>query len=201
MILTVARVGFALLALGAIAYQLSVSAGTGRLDLVNFFSYFTILSNLLASAVFLVGATRRGHTSSRTWTLIRGQAVVMMTVTLVVFAVLLSGTDVDVTQALVNMIVHQLFPIVVIADWLVDPPGEPVSVRDSLVWLAFPLAWTAYSLIRGALVGWYPYPFLDPANGGYATVAAYVVGILVFGIGVCAVVALAGTAMRTRQTR
>lgn len=200
MILTIARVGFALLTLGAVGYQLWVSAGSGRLDLVNFFSYFTILSNLLASAVFLLGATRRGPTSTRTWALVRGQAVVMMTVTLVVFAVLLSGTDVDVTQPLVNMIVHQLFPIVVIVDWLVDPPGERISVRDSLIWLTFPLIWTAYSLIRGALVGWYPYPFLDPANGGYGTVAMYIVGILIFGIVVCAAVGAAGTAMRSRQT-
>ena len=32
---------------------------------------------------------------------------------------------------------------------------------------------------RGAADGWYPYPFLDPANGGYATVAVAVVGITI----------------------
>jgi len=35
-------------------------------------------------------------------------------------------------------------------------------------------------LARGAIVGWYPYPFLNPANvGGYGGVAAYVIGIMV----------------------
>ena len=98
-----------------------------------------------------------------------------------------------------NVVVHRLFPIVVIVDWLIDPPRTSISVRGSLVWLAFPLLWTGYTLVRGALVDWYPYPFLDPADGGYGTVAAYVVGILIFGSLVSAVVAVAGSAMRGRR--
>ena len=31
---------------------------------------------------------------------------------------------------------------------------------------------------RGAIDGWYPYPFLNPANGGYGVVAATVVAII-----------------------
>ena len=46
-------------------------------------------------------------------------------------------------------------------------------------WLAYPLAWVSYTMIRGALTDRYPYPFLDPANGGYGTVAVYCVAILV----------------------
>ena len=52
-----------------------------------------------------------------------------------------------------------------------------LSVRDGLLWLAFPLAWTGVTLVRGALDGWYPYPFLDPANGGYGQVAVIAVAI------------------------
>lgn len=38
------------------------------------------------------------------------------------------------------------------------------------VWwsLAFPLAWIAYTFVRGAVVGWYPYPFLDVTTLGLA---------------------------------
>jgi hypothetical protein len=48
------------------------------------------------------------------------------------------------------------------------------------VWLSYPLVWVTLTLMRGAADGWYPYPFLDPANGGYASVALYFVTILVF---------------------
>jgi hypothetical protein len=198
-ILTAARLGFSALTLVAIGFTLWTTFQKGTLDVVNFFSFFTILSNLLAVVSLVGSATRGDRAASRTWDLVRGQAVVMMTVTLVVYARLLADADVSLNDQWVNVTLHRLFPIVVIADWLLDPPGSSVSLRDSLVWLAFPLVWTGYTLVRGALVGWYPYPFLDPANGGYATVAAYILGILVFGAIVSAIVALAGNAMRGRR--
>lgn len=198
-LLAIARLGLAALTLAAIVSQLAESAGLGVLDPVNFFSYFTIQSNLLSVAVFTLGALGMTGGNARRWDLIRGQAVVMMTVTYVVFALLLSDTDVDVAVSWVNLVVHTIMPLAVIGDWLVDPPQDAISPRTAMVWLAFPLLWTAYTLVRGALVGWYPYPFLDPANGGYATVALYVVGILIFGIVVSVVVAAVGSALRPRR--
>jgi hypothetical protein len=190
---------FGLLTLVAIAAQLKVAADAGVLNLVNFFSYFTIQSNLLSVAVFILGALGLTGHGTRRWDLIRGQAVVMMTVTYVVFALLLADTDVDVAVPWVNTVVHTIMPLAVIADWLIDPPQDAISPRTAMVWLAFPLLWTAYTLVRGALVGWYPYPFLDPANGGYGTVALYVVGIFIFGSVVSVVVAVVGSALRSRR--
>jgi hypothetical protein len=191
------RLGFALLTLVAIGTVAADLVGRGEFQPANFFSFFTIQSNLIAVAVFLVGAIR-GDPASRTWELVRGASVVYMTVTLVVFALLLAGTDVDVTLPWVDTVVHRIMPIAVIADWLIDPPDRRISFRTSLVWLAYPLVWTGYTLVRGALTGWYPYPFLDPANGGYATVALYVVAIFVFGMALCAVVAWVGSVMGAR---
>ena len=58
--------------------------------------------------------------------------------------------------------------------------------------MIYPLAWTVLTLIRGALDGWYPYPFLDPANGGYGALVTTTVGIVVGFF----VIALAGRAPR-----
>jgi hypothetical protein len=44
----------------------------------------------------------------------------------------------------------------------------------------YPLVYFAYSLIRGAIVHWYPYPFLDPRYpGGYGRIALYAVVLAV----------------------
>lgn len=40
----------------------------------------------------------------------------------------------------------------------------------------------------------YPYPFLDPANGGYGSVAVYCVGILIAMVVVSALVVVLGNA-------
>ena len=172
----VLRLGFALLTIAAIVVQASSSA---NFDPVNYFSYFTIDSNLIATALLLAGAlTWRNDTP--TLGFLRGAAVVYMTVTGVVFTLLLRGTDVDTTIPWVNTVVHEAGPLFILADWFVLPPRRYISSARSIVWLGFPLAWTIYTLIRGAASGRYPYPFLDPANGGYAAVTVYMIVILAF---------------------
>lgn len=70
------RAGFGILGVGAIATQLVDLTNKGVLSPVNFFSYFTILSNSLAVAVLLVGAARWNREPSRTMDLLRGAAVI-----------------------------------------------------------------------------------------------------------------------------
>ena len=193
------RLGFATVTTGAIAAQAADLNAKGVLVPANFFSYFTIQSNLIAVAAFLVGVAWWRTSPSPSWELVRGASVFHMTVTFVVFAVLLSGTDVDTAIPWVDTVLHRVMPIAVIADWLVDPPRHPIPFRSSLRWTTFPLVWLAYTMLRGALVGWYPYPFLDPGRGGYGSVAVYIVGILVFGIVLCAVIAWVGTTLGTKR--
>ena len=51
------------------------------------------------------------------------------------------------------------------------------SFRGGLIWLAYPLVYVVYSLIRGHVVDWYPYPFLDPGPRGYTGVIQSGIGI------------------------
>jgi hypothetical protein len=39
--------------------------------------------------------------------------------------------------------------------------------RWSLIWLAYPVLYLVYSLVRGAFVDWYPYPFINPVTSGW----------------------------------
>ena len=199
LLLAAARVAFALLTTAAIAAQLLQSADAGALVPINFASYFTIQSNVIGIVVFLVGAVRWRSPATPGWDLVRGASALNLTVTYVVFALLLSNTDVDVALPWVNTVVHTVFPLAVIADWLIDPPATPISWSRSLRWLAYPLLWLAYTMVRGALASWYPYPFLDPANGGYGTVALYVVAILAFGLVVMAALRIVGNALQARR--
>lgn len=182
------RLGFALLIIAAVILQ---AASNPSFDAVNYFSYFTIDSNLIAAGLLLAGATMWRSDDHATLDFLRGAGVLYMTVTGVVFTLLLSGTDVDTAIPWVNTVVHEAGPLVILADWFVVPPQRRISGARSIVWLGFPLVWTIYTLIRGAISGRYPYPFLNPVNGGYATVTVYMVAILVFmvllAIGIAAV--------------
>ena len=172
------RVFFAGLAVVAIVVQLASIAAKGTLNPVNYFSYFTIDSNLIAIGVLVAAALNRDRASTPWVDLVRGGAVVYMSITGIVFTLLLSNTDVDTAIPWVNSVVHELMPLVMLADWLITPPAARLRMRQGLLWLSFPLVWIVYTIIRGAIVNLYPYPFLNPANGGYASVAVYCVAIL-----------------------
>ncbi len=183
------RIAFGLLTLAAIVTQLWIGVTERDARVSNFLSFFTIESNLLTVAVLLAGAAlaMRGQATSPGWELFRGAVVAYMTTTFIVFAALLSGLpdNLDLTEPWVNFVLHQLMPIVMILDWIVSPPRHRWTVRQALVWMLFPLAYCVYSLIRGPIVEWYPYPFLNPDSaGGYPGVAAYSVGIAVLFVGI-----------------
>ena len=184
--LTQVRAFTGVLTLVAIAAQLKTTFDAGVLNPVNFFSYFTIQSNLIGAAVLLYLAVRGGAIRSGRVDWWRGAACVYLTVTFFVVIVLLEATDVGLQLAWVDVVLHKLVPVVVVADYLIDPPTTRLSISDGLLWLVYPLAWLGYTMIRGPIAEWYPYPFLDPADGGYGPVAVTVVAILVAGAALCA---------------
>ena len=167
------------LTLFAIGRQLAIHLAGGYSP-VNFLSYFTNLANLLAAGMLLRMATlaSAGRQPSPGEQRLRAMAVVYMTVVGVVFSILLRNVDLGGLLPWINVLLHYVMPVAIVADWLLEPGLAPSSTRDWLLVPAWPLAYVVYVLIRGALVGWYPYPFLDPRLGSYTSVALHVVAIV-----------------------
>ncbi len=151
----------------------------GGFSLINFFSYFTNLSNLFAAAVLLIDAIKGlSKHEARVDDRIRFASTVNMAVVGIVFAILLRDVDLGALLPWVNFVLHYLMPCVIVLDWLLQPPYKPIRMQHLLLTLVFPALYLAYVLARGSLTGWYPYPFLNPVNtGGYAGVAGYSAGI------------------------
>jgi len=63
-----------------------------------------------------------------------------------------------------NALLHLLGLIMLMADYKIHPPQRLFTSSQIILWLIYPLFYSAYSAIRGALTGWYPYPFLDPQH-------------------------------------
>jgi hypothetical protein len=185
--LIVGRLLFGLLTLVAIAAQLVTHLQHG-FDIVNFFGYFTNPSNIFASVVFIIGAVYLVQNREPTVTedLIRGASVVAMAIVGIVFSVLLRDVDLGTLAPWVNTVVHFVMPVVVVADWLYQPPKSKLTMRQTLYWLIYPLLYLLYTLTRGAITGFYPYPFLNPNTipghstaGSYGAVALYCIAIFV----------------------
>ena len=160
-----------------------------RFNAANHFSYFTVLSNVFAAIVALLGVF------SPVSAQIRGAAVLYMATTGVVYALLLRGVDVQ-TPAYANWVLHVIVPILVVVEWLVAPE----RTKRAWTWLAFPLVYVAYTLVRGPIVGWYPYPFLDPRPHGYGEVLLTSVFVAVVIAALAYAVSWAGTKLAQRSS-
>ncbi len=187
------RLAFALLTVTAIVVALVDQIESDR-SVANFFSFFTVDGNLLGAAVFLFLALTVRRVRTTRVDIVRGAATVALVTIGVVFALLLEDEEVDLPLRWVDTVLHRIMPVVFAVDWVLDPPERPISIRMAAWWLAFPVAWTVYTMARGAIVGWYPYPFLDPAIHGVWGVAAYIAGVAAFIIIVAVIVRWVGNA-------
>ena len=169
-----------------------------------YFSYFTIQTSLLDVVVLASGgvlALRHPSDGAR-FTAVRAAIVTYAVVTATVYAVLLRGIPQEgfIGVPWPNEVIHVVIPAVLVLDWLVAPGRSPIGWSALWLVVSFPLAWVAITLVRGGITGWFPYPFLQPDGaGGWGSVAAYIVGIAVFVVGVgCVAIALTRPRRRFR---
>lgn len=186
-VLPAVKILFALLGFSAVVTEIATLVQRGVFRSGDFFSYFTVESNLLAVVSLLVSsiALVAGHRSRRL-DYVRGAVTLFMTTTIIIFIVLLSGYPASELTAVPwdNTVLHYIMPIAIIVDWLFATRVDPVPYRKALLWLLFPLAYLLYSLVRGPIAGWYPYPFMDASQNGYGVVlvTSLVIAVVLAGI-------------------
>ncbi len=148
----------------AIVAQFFAAQDSSIFTPTNFFSYFTVLSNIGALVVLGALALRPTVVAREPFMIFRGAVTVYMAITGIVYNVLLApaGADVSTQLAWVNSVVHVVGPIVVVVDWYLDRSPTRPSLAQAATWLVFPAVWLVYTMVRGPLAEWYPYPFLDP---------------------------------------
>ena len=125
--------------------------------------YFTVLSNIFGAVVLAIALFRPVPDA------VRGAAVTYLGLTGIVYNSMLRGIDVQ-TPGFANEVLHVIVPILMVADWILAPPTTRITGRHVLMWMAAPILYLVYTLIRGPFVDWYPYPFLDPRPNGYLAV-------------------------------
>ncbi|PCE15707.1 hypothetical protein AUC47_12590 [Microbacterium sp. SZ1] len=176
----------------------------------NFFSFFTIDSNVIAAVSFIVAAIwgvrhRRDDEREPSWlAILLVCASTYMIVTGIVYNTLLRGIELPqgITVPWSNEVLHVVFPLILLLDVLFAPRRRALPWSTVFISAIFPLVWVAYTMIRANLViapatgekWWYPYPFLNPQviPGGYLGVSGYIIGIAIAIIGVACFVVWVG---------
>ena len=170
-----------------LSLRLAADNGKSLVDgLVGFFGYFTVLTNIfvaLATTLPLTfGNSRAGRWFGGAMTL--GCATTAIVFVGVVYHLLLRNLWAPAgLQWLADVTLHYAVPIALLVYWIMFPATQKLPRWAPLAWCIYPLIYIAYALARGALLGSYPYHFIDVASLGYSHVLLNSVGLLlVFGV-------------------
>ncbi len=177
---TKARLWFGLTAfavLTGITIQVFVSANatggffrTAAGRVFNVFCYFTIQSNLIVGVTSLLLAMNPNR-SSTVFKVFRLIGLVAITITGIVFhAVLRQLLDLESWAVVADNALHTVVPILGVLGWLMFGPRGLTSPYIMRLSVLFPVAWLTFTLIRGLIVDFYPYPFVDVIHFGYIRV-------------------------------
>ena len=151
----------------------------------DYFTYFTLWSNILVAIVMLMLFARPDR-DSFWFRVLRLDSVLMIVVTGIIYNVVLAATAKNQgLEVWTNFFLHVLTPLLTFVVWLIAGPRGWISWRIIAASLILPIIWLVFALVRGAFIGAYPYGFLDVATYGYGTVLTNVAGIVAFAIVLC----------------
>ena len=149
--------------------------------LVSYFSFFTILTNTLAACVLTCAAgsrTSKGRTFFLQPWVSSGIAVSIIVVGAAYSLLLRQLWQPEGLQWLANEILHDVMPVLFALYWWFCVPKGGLRVSHIGVWMLYPVLYFAYILLRGHLLGVYPYPFIDVEKLGYGQAFINAGGIL-----------------------
>lgn len=164
-------------------------------SVLRFFSYFTILTNLLVSVCCTVllfnSNTRLKNFFSKASTL-TAITVYILVVALIYNLVLRKLWQPHHLQEIVDEMLHVVNPVLFLFFWIFFVPKQSLKWSYAAIWLVYPVAYMIYTLIKGAVTKFYPYPFIDITaiglynalrNGLLVLLTFYILSLLLIAIG------------------
>ncbi|KJZ57503.1 Pr6Pr family membrane protein [Pseudomonas marginalis] len=149
--------------------------------LINFFSFFTVLTNTLAVVVLSYAWVNRDSAAKRFFLAPRvssGIAVSIVVVSLAYNLLLRHLWSPSGFQFIADELLHDVMPVLFLIYWWRCVPKGHLRFRHIGAWVIYPLVYFAYVLLRGDLLGQYQYPFIDVSTLGYPQVFVNAGGIL-----------------------
>lgn len=171
-LLTLALLGWATLAVRL--YLRIVNSDFSPLEsTIQFFSYFTILTNLLVT-VYCSGQLLK---SEKRYTSIFNKPETLMALTVFILIVglvyhiaLKPIWNPEGLQMLLSEIHHTIVPLGTLILWIISNHKNLVELKNLIKWLWYPIIYILFVLTRGSFSNFYPYPFLDVQSLGMGKV-------------------------------
>jgi hypothetical protein len=147
--------------------------------LVFYFSFFTILSNMMVAAIYLSDLVDWRWLAWWRTPWVRGMMAGAIVLVMIVVHFLLFGlADINIWFVIADRTLHYVDPVMYALWWLVFQRHGALLWADLPKMLVYPLIYVIWAMARGAVVNEYPYPFLNVDRLGYPQVLLNSVFIL-----------------------
>jgi hypothetical protein len=149
--------------------------------LVKFFSFFTVLTNVLVVVALTCAVTDRhsaGHRFFRSPIVCAGITVSILLVGIAYNLLLRHLWHPEGWQRLADELLHDIMPLGFLVYWWLYVPKGMLRLKHVLLWIAYPVVYFAYVLLRGDLIGDYVYPFIDVGTLGFTAAFINALGVL-----------------------
>lgn len=147
-----------------------------------YLGFYTILTNMLVAKALAAASLGPGHGPVVSFFLRPGvQTAIAMSVIIVslIYNLMLRQLWHPTGGLLLaDLIVHDVMPPLYLLYWWLAVPKHGLQWSQVLVWQSYPAGYFFYVMLRGAVDGWYPYPFLDVTALGYLEVLLNAIGVL-----------------------
>lgn len=134
---------------------------------IRFFSFFTILSNILVAGYFTSQVLQKKENRPGFLTAVTLYITVVGLVYNIVLRSIWTPTGI---QKLVDELLHSVIPVVTIIYWAMYEKKSAVQWKQIPGWLVYPAVYFIYIIVRGNFSGFYPYPFVNVTELGIARV-------------------------------
>jgi hypothetical protein len=150
--------------------------------IIRFFSYFTIQVNILtlvASVLLALNVNSRltvffQKPSTRT------AIAVYITIVGVIYNTLLASQWKPTgLQLVVDQLLHSFIPLLFIIYWIIYVRPFRLEWKTMLPWKLYPIIYCIYTLLRGPVAQFYPYPFMDVNKLGYTQAFINIFGVVI----------------------
>ncbi len=136
---------------------------------IRYFSYFTILTNLLVAVCYtsLLLKDRKSERFFKQPSVLTAVTVYILIVGLVYNLVLRSQWNPQGLQLLADNLLHTITPLLALLYWIIYVPAKNISWKQTPAWMLYPFLYLTYILIRGSFSNFYPYFFINADTLGY----------------------------------
>lgn len=180
------------------ANHLTTLQATGR-----FFAYFTILTNLLVainlSSILIIPQSPIGIFFSRS-SVAAATAVYILIVGIIYNILLRPLWKPEGWQKIADESLHVIVPLLYILYWFFYASKKELRWKNIFQWLIYPVLYLLYMLLRGAIEGFYPYPFLNAKELGYGQLLLNTGGMLIVFVIIGGIFVAIGRWQKARHT-